>query len=66
MRAVLTAMAHGHGVVAPDLPAGDESAGLDECADTVIDAVGGRKDLVVVSHSFGAFTAPLVADRAPD
>ena len=58
-------LAHGHGVVAPDLPAGDDSAGLDEYADTVIDAVGDRKDLVVVGQSFGAFTAPLVADRLP-
>jgi pimeloyl-ACP methyl ester carboxylesterase len=59
-------LAHGHGVVAPDLPAGDDSAGLDEYADTVIDAVGDRKDLVVVAQSFGAFTAPLGRRSAPD
>jgi hypothetical protein len=29
----------------------------------VIDAVGDRRELVVVGQSFGAFTAPLVADR---
>jgi pimeloyl-ACP methyl ester carboxylesterase len=57
--------AHGHDVVAPDLPSDDESAGLNEYADTTIEAVGDRKDLVVVGHSFGAFTAPLVADRLP-
>ena len=55
----------GHDVVAPDLPADDESAGLKEYTDTVVEAVGGRKDLVVVGQSFGAFTAPLVADRLP-
>jgi pimeloyl-ACP methyl ester carboxylesterase len=55
----------GHDVVAPDLPGDDESAGLPEYADAVVDEVGDRKDLVVVGQSFGAFTAPLVADRLP-
>ena len=55
--------ARGHDVVAPDLPADDESAGLSEYADAVVAAVGDRKDLVVVGQSFGGFTAPLVADR---
>jgi pimeloyl-ACP methyl ester carboxylesterase len=55
----------GHDVVAPDLPADDESAGLDEYADTVVEAIGGRESLVVVGQSFGAFTAPLVAARLP-
>jgi pimeloyl-ACP methyl ester carboxylesterase len=55
----------GHGVVAPDLPGDDDSAGLNEYADTVVEAVGDRKDLVIVGQSFGAFTAPLLADRLP-
>ena len=55
----------GHEVIAPDLPADDESAGLTEYADTVIDAIGDRTDLIVVAQSFGAFTAPLVASRVP-
>jgi hypothetical protein len=55
--------ARGHETVAPDLPADDDSAGLNDYADTVVDAVGDRRDLVVVGQSFGAFTAPLVADR---
>jgi pimeloyl-ACP methyl ester carboxylesterase len=55
----------GHDVVAPDLPSEDDSAGLTEYADTVVSAVGDRKRLVVVGHSFGGFTAPLVADRLP-
>ena len=58
--------ARGHDVVAPDLPADDESATLDTYADAVVEAVarrvGSRKDLVVAAQSFGAFTAPLVAD----
>lgn len=53
----------GHDVLAPDLPCKDDSAGLKEYADTVVEAVGDRTDLIVVGHSFGAFTAPLVADR---
>jgi pimeloyl-ACP methyl ester carboxylesterase len=53
----------GHDVVAPDLPCDDDSAGLPEYADTVVDAIGGRTGLVVVAQSLGAFTAPLVCDR---
>ena len=55
----------GHDVVAPDLPSEDDSAGLPEYADTVVDAIGDRADLVVVAQSFGGFTAPLVCDRLP-
>jgi pimeloyl-ACP methyl ester carboxylesterase len=55
----------GHDAVAPDLPAGDESATLIDYADAVVDAVGGRTNLVVVGQSFGGFTAPLVANRLP-
>jgi pimeloyl-ACP methyl ester carboxylesterase len=53
----------GHDVVAPDLPADDESATLTDYADAVVEAVGSRTDLVVVGQSYGAFTAPVVADR---
>ncbi len=55
----------GHDTVAPDLPADDESATLTDYADAVVDAVGGRTNLVVVGQSFGGFTAPLVANRLP-
>jgi len=57
--------ARGHDVVAPDLPSDDDSAGLDEYADAVMDAVGDRSDLVLVAQSLGGFTAPLVCDRVP-
>jgi pimeloyl-ACP methyl ester carboxylesterase len=55
----------GHDVVAMDLPCDDDSAGLAEYADAVVDAVGDRKNLVVVAQSFGGFTAPLVCERMP-
>ncbi|MFF2194686.1 alpha/beta fold hydrolase [Streptomyces sp. NPDC058157] len=57
--------ARGHAVVAPDLPAGDGAATLDDYADAVCRAVGDCREPVVVGQSFGAFTAPLVAVRRP-
>src|SRR6266542_3418048 len=51
--------------LAPDLPCDDDSAGLPEYADTVIEAIGERADLVVVAQSLGGFTAPLVCERVP-
>lgn len=57
--------ARGHDVVAPDLPADNDSLELDDYADAVVAAVADRRDLVVVAHSFGGFTAPLVAVRLP-
>ena len=54
----------GHAVLAPDLPTEDEEAGLWDYADAVVAAVGDRDDLVVVAHSLGGFTAPLVCARA--
>jgi pimeloyl-ACP methyl ester carboxylesterase len=55
--------AQGHEVVAPDLPAADEAAGIGEYADTVVGAIGDRSHLVVVAQSMGAFTATLLCDR---
>lgn len=56
----------GHHTVAPDLPSEDETYGLVDYADSVVEAAAGPPDpddVVVVGHSFGGFTAPLVADR---
>jgi pimeloyl-ACP methyl ester carboxylesterase len=53
----------GHDPVAVDLPCEDESAGWREYTDLVVDALGDRQDVVVVGHSLGGFTAPLVCDR---
>ncbi|HEY8147993.1 MAG TPA: alpha/beta hydrolase [Vicinamibacteria bacterium] len=53
----------GHDVVAVDLPCEDESAGWFRYADTVCEAIGDRSRLVVVAHSLGGFTAPIVCAR---
>jgi pimeloyl-ACP methyl ester carboxylesterase len=56
----------GHEVVAVDLPADDDRAGLAEYTEAVLAAIGDREDdLVLVAHSMGGFTAPLVAARVP-
>jgi pimeloyl-ACP methyl ester carboxylesterase len=58
----------GHDVVAPDLPSDDDSAGLNEYADTVVQAIGDpgdRSELIAVAQSLGGFTAPLVCERVP-
>ena len=58
--------ARGHHVVAPDLPVDDDSAGLSEYTDVVVQAIDDdRSDLVVVAQSLGGFTAPLVCERVP-
>ena len=55
--------------MAPDLPADDDTFTLTDYADAVVDAavdnMGKPRKLIVVGHSFGGFTAPLVADRLP-
>jgi pimeloyl-ACP methyl ester carboxylesterase len=53
----------GQETVAMDLPAEDDSAGLSEYADVVVDAIGDRRDVVVVAQSFGGYTAPMVCER---
>ncbi|RBY80564.1 alpha/beta hydrolase [Geodermatophilus sp. TF02-6] len=57
----------GQAAVAVDLPAGDDSAGLEQYTQTVLDAVFGpsTRPLVVVGQSMGGLTAPLVCDRVP-
>jgi len=55
-----------HDPVALDLPSEDPSAGWRDYVDTVVGAVGDRpRPLVVVGHSLGGFTAPLVSARIP-
>lgn len=53
----------GHEVIAPDLPGDDESLALVDYADAVVDAAGERRGGIVVGHSFGGFTAPIVAEK---
>lgn len=63
-RVVPELRSRGHEVVAPDLPS-DDSADLSDYADTVVRAIGSRRDVVVVAQSLGGFTGPLVCDRVP-
>jgi pimeloyl-ACP methyl ester carboxylesterase len=56
----------GHDVVDPDLPAGDDSAGLLEYAGAVVEAIGSRAGgFIVVAQSLGGFVAPLLCARIP-
>lgn len=57
----------GHDVIAVDLPADDDRAGLQEYADAVVAAATTRDwdHLVVVAQSMGGLTAPLVCSRLP-
>jgi pimeloyl-ACP methyl ester carboxylesterase len=55
----------GHDTVAPDLPCDDDTAGLSEYTETLLQAIADRRELIVVAQSLGAFTAPLVCDRTP-
>ena len=52
-------------IIAPALPAADDSAGIPEYADAVMEALGDRRDVVLVAQSLGAFTAVGVAERMP-
>ena len=53
----------GHDPVAVDLPSENETAGWWDYVDVVVDAVGDRRPVIVVGHSLGCFTAPLVCTR---
>lgn len=55
--------AEGHEVLTPDLPAGDDDAGLDAYADAAVEAVRDRTGVIVVAQSLAAFTAPMLCDR---
>src|SRR4051812_34211124 len=56
----------GHDVVAMDLPCGDASASFETYADVVCAALNAYKhDVVLVGHSLGANSIPLVATRRP-
>ncbi|HET6742141.1 MAG TPA: alpha/beta hydrolase [Kribbella sp.] len=55
----------GHAAVAPTLWTGDDKATLSDYADIVVDKLDATEDVLVVGHSFGGFTAPLVAERLP-
>jgi pimeloyl-ACP methyl ester carboxylesterase len=50
-----------------DLPAGDDTAGLERYTQAVLDAIGPApgRPLVVVAQSMGGLTAPIVCTRRP-
>jgi pimeloyl-ACP methyl ester carboxylesterase len=55
----------GFETVAPDLPCDDATAGLPEYAAVIEGAIGDRRDVVLVGHSLGSLSIPLVASRRP-
>ncbi len=55
----------GQRTAAIDLPCEDVDAGCAEYARIVADSLGGAGDVIVVAHSFGGLTAPLVAELSP-
>jgi pimeloyl-ACP methyl ester carboxylesterase len=55
----------GRQTIAVDLPAADDTAGLADYTDAVVEAIGDRRPIVLVAQSFGGFTAPLVCGRVP-
>jgi pimeloyl-ACP methyl ester carboxylesterase len=55
----------GHRCVAPDLPFDDPTATWDTYAEVITDAITGVEDPILVGHSGGALTIPLVASRRP-
>jgi pimeloyl-ACP methyl ester carboxylesterase len=57
--------ARGHQAVAMDLPIDDPTATVSTYADVVIDALGDADDVVLVGHSLGGLTIPVVAARRP-
>jgi pimeloyl-ACP methyl ester carboxylesterase len=64
-RLVPPLVARGHRVVAVDLPCEDPDTGSSGYADVVCAALPPRDDLVLVGHSLGGLTIPLVAARRP-
>ena len=53
----------GHTAIPITLPAGDDRAGWKEYADAVVEAIGERRNVVLVAQSLAGFTAPLVCER---
>jgi pimeloyl-ACP methyl ester carboxylesterase len=56
----------GHSVVAMDLPCDDPNAGCARYAETAVESLAGHADpVVVVGHSLGGLTIPIVAAARP-
>lgn len=63
-RVVAELEGRGHEAIAVELPAGDDSAGLEQYAKVIRESIGGRDDVVLVAQSMGGLSAPLVCDDA--
>lgn len=58
--------ARGHDGIAADMPAHDVDAGAERYAETLVDALDGiTNDVVLVGHSLGGLSIPLVPERRP-
>lgn len=57
--------ARGQQALAVDLPCDDPEAGLSRYAEVVDAALGAAEDVVLVGHSLGGLTIPLLAERRP-
>lgn len=57
--------ARGHEAIAVRLPADDDSKGLHDYADLVVEAAQDSEDVVLVGQSMGTFSAFLACDRLP-
>ena len=55
--------ARGHEAIAIDLPADDDQADIPDYADVVVDAIGTRRDVVLVAQSMGGLSVPLICGR---
>ena len=55
----------GHRAVAVDLPCDDPDASIADYATCVVDALAGLDDVVLVGHSLGSLTIPVVAHLRP-
>jgi pimeloyl-ACP methyl ester carboxylesterase len=55
----------GHDAIAVDLPTQDPQAGAQAYADVVIDALSDYDEVVLVGHSLGGLTVPVVAQHRP-
>ena len=53
----------GHDVVAVDLPAEDDTAGLAEYVAVIEAGIEDRQDVILVAQSMGALSASVVASR---
>lgn len=58
-------VSRGHAAVAMDLPCDDPAATYSDYAAAVISALGQADDVILVGHSLGAVTLPIVARSRP-